>query len=146
MSDEENKLTRQKIVLTPYDSALVGKIQPSAEHVHVLLDSTIAPFTVPLPDATASMKRELIFKNIGVNDVTLLPISGQYLDLDISHVVEPLDLVGLWSDLVKTWWLQDSNKIGTLSTNWRCVEESGTGDLVFQKKVGGVWTEKSRIF
>ena len=144
--NDTNKNTRQKIVLTPYDNSLVGKISQDAEHVHVLLDSSLASFTVVLPDATATMKRELIFKNTGINNVTLLAVNGQYLDLDISHVVAPLDLVGLWSDLVKTWWLQDSNNLGTLSSSWKCVEELTTGDLVFYKKVGEVWTEKSRLF
>ena len=146
MNDEKKKLSRQKIVLTPYDNSLVGKINGDTEHAHILLDSSLAPFTVVLPDATATMKRELIFKNTGINNITLLAVNGQYLDLDVSHIVAPLDLVGVWSDLVKTWWLQDSNNLGTLSSSWKCVEELTTGDLVFYKKVGEVWTEKSRLF
>jgi hypothetical protein len=142
------KLSRQKIVLTPFDNALAGKINGDAEHVHVLLDSTLAPFTVVLPDATATMQREIICKNIGTNDVTIIPIDGQFLDTSTSHVISPLDLVSFWPDLVKTWWMLDNNSqaAGTqLTENWKCSEDSVTHDLVYYRKIAGVWTEYDRM-
>jgi hypothetical protein len=109
--NETKKLARQKIVLTPYDNTLKGKIQGDAEHVHVLLDSTTAGFTVVLPDATATMQRELIMKNIGTNNVTVIPLTGQFVDKSTSHVISALDLVSFWSDRVKTWWMLDNNSV-----------------------------------
>ncbi len=108
-----NKQTRQKIILTPSDSSLVGKITDDSEHVHILLDTRSGGFTVTLPTATGSMQRELIFKNIGTNNATIVPITGEYIDYSQSHVVGPLDLVSVWSDLVRTWWLLDSNALGS---------------------------------
>lgn len=108
-----NKLSRQKIIRTPSDNSLAGKISPDTEHVHILLDSSVAGFTVTLPDATATMQRELIFKNIGSNNVTIQAQPGQYIDFATSHIIRPLDLVSVWSDLVKTWWLLDANTLGS---------------------------------
>lgn len=107
--NDTNKNTRQKIVLTPYDNSLVGKINGDTEHAHILLDSALAPFTVTLPDATATLQRELIFKNIGANNVTIQAITGQYIDESTSHVLAHLDLVDVWPDNVKTWWMLDNN-------------------------------------
>ena len=107
--NEKVKLSRQKIILTPNDNSLDGKIKGETEHCHILLDSALAPFTVTLPDATASMQRELIFKNIGANNVTIQPQSGQFIDEDTSHVLAHLDLVSVWPDLVRTWWMLDNN-------------------------------------
>jgi hypothetical protein len=87
----------------------VGKISPDAEHIHILLDSSKAAFTVTLPDAAASMKRELIFKNIGANTVTIQALTGQYIDESTSHALAHLDLVSLWADQVRTWWMLDNN-------------------------------------
>jgi hypothetical protein len=108
-----DKLTRQKIILTLTDCVLSGKINPSSEHVHVLLDSSISGFSVILPDATFTLQREIIFKNIGAKDVTIQAKTGQFIDKGTSHVVKPLDLVSVWPDLVKTWWLLDSNTLGS---------------------------------
>jgi hypothetical protein len=142
MSD---KITRQKIILTPYDPDLTGKINGEAEHVHVLLDTTVAAFTVALPSVTATMKRELLFKNIGANDATIISQAGQYCDLSTSIIIRPLDLVSLWADLIKTWWIQGVTS-GSLTRNWRSIEDTVTGDLIFQKNVSGVWIEKARMF
>ena len=101
--------TRQKIILTPTDNNIIGKVGPVSEHVHILLDSNNGPCTVTLPDATFSIDRELIFKNIGTNNVTIQAKTGQYIDLSTSHIIRPLNLVSVWCDLVKTWWLLDSN-------------------------------------
>jgi hypothetical protein len=98
------KLTRQKIVLTPSDSSLSGKINPDCEHCHVLCDTTTAAFTVTLPSVTGTMQRELIFKNIGANSVTLVPITGQYIDTSVSLVLTTLQNQSLYADNVKTWW------------------------------------------
>jgi hypothetical protein len=105
-----DKITRQKIILTPSDKLLSGKINEDAEHVHILIDTTNGPFTITLPDANGTMKRELIFKNIGTTfDAEIVPIVGQYIDFSRSHPLAPLDLVSIWSDLNGTWWLLDSN-------------------------------------
>ena len=104
-----NKLSRQKIILTPSDSSLVGKILPKCEHCHILLDSSTGTFSVNIPDARGNMQRELIFKNIGHNSVTLQAMNGQYLDYATTHVLAYLDLVAIWADNEKTWWLLDNN-------------------------------------
>lgn len=101
--------TRQKIILTPTNASLIGKILPETEHCHILLDSSTGPFTVTLLDASATMQRELIFKNIGVSNVTVQALTGQYIDYSTSHALAYLDLVAIWSDGVKTWWMLDNN-------------------------------------
>jgi hypothetical protein len=101
-------LSRQKIILTPSDNSLIGKINPDAEHVHVLLNSTEA-FYVVLPTVTGSMQRELIFKNIGSKVVRVQPIAGEYIDYSLYHDLAYLDLVDLWPDGEKTWWMLDNN-------------------------------------
>jgi hypothetical protein len=103
-----NKLSRQKIILTPWDKELSGKLNPEAEHIHILLDSTTAAFSVTLPDAAATMQRELIFKNIGTNTVILVPINGQYIDDAESETIAASYALGLWADLMGTWWKLDS--------------------------------------
>jgi hypothetical protein len=102
-------LSRQKIILTPSDNSLAGKISPDSEHVHILLDSKNAGFSVPLPSATGSMQKELIFKNIGSNSVRIQPITGEYIDYSLYHDLAYLDLVDLWPDGEKTWWMLDNN-------------------------------------
>jgi hypothetical protein len=100
-----NKLSRQKIILTPTEKSLIGRINADTEHCHILLDTTNGPFTVILPDATGSMQKELIFKNIGTNNATIVPITGQWIDNVITKTIAPLDSLDLWSDLIKTWWI-----------------------------------------
>ena len=107
--NEQRKLSRQKIILTPSDSSLEGKINSETEHCHILLDSSVAGFTVTLPSVTGTMQRELIFKNIGANSVKIQAMQGQYIDESTSHVLAHLDLVDLWPDDVKTWWMLDNN-------------------------------------
>jgi hypothetical protein len=99
------KLSRQKIILNPTEKSLVGRINANTEHCHILLDTTNGPFTVILPDATATMQRELIFKNIGTNNATIVPINSQWIDNVITKTIVPLDSLDLWSDLIKTWWI-----------------------------------------
>jgi len=125
-------LSRQKIILTPSNKALATLINPDAEHVHILLDSTTAGFTVTLPDATGSMQRELIFKNIGDYDVTIVPITGQYIDKSLTHTLHPLDLISLWSDLVKTWWMLDNNSISLHTINGPCTDLASAVALLNQ--------------
>ena len=101
MSD---KLSRQKIILTPYDNSLAAKINPACEHCHVLLDTTTGAFTVTLPDAQGTMQRELIFKNIGTKTATIVPQGGQYIDLGQSDTLASMAAQSYWPDLVRTWW------------------------------------------
>jgi hypothetical protein len=101
--------TRQKIILTPSNNSLDGKILPETEHAHILLDSSSGAFSVTLPDAQATMQLELIFKNIGANTVTIRARSGQYIDYDTSHDLAYLNLVSVWPDLLRTWWKLDNN-------------------------------------
>jgi hypothetical protein len=104
-------LSRQKIILYPWDKELVSKINQDAEHIYILTDTSTGAFSITLPDATMTMQRELIVKNIGDYDITIYPLTGQYIDKSISHVLQPLDLVSFWPDLVKTWWMLDNNSI-----------------------------------
>ena len=97
-------MTTQKLILTPYDTQIIGKINSDAYSVCVLLDSSL-PFAVILPDVKATIQREIICKNIGANDVTIVPQNGQYFDLETSLVVSPLDTVFFWPDMVRTWWI-----------------------------------------
>lgn len=100
---------RTKVILTPYDKILSGKFPADAEHIYVLLDTTSGPFTVHLPDCRNTNQNEFIFKNIGTNKATIAPITGQYIDTSLLHVLNPWDLVSVWSDSVKRWILLDSN-------------------------------------
>ena len=98
--------TRQKIILTPSDSSLIGKINPECEHCHILCDTTTAAFTVQLPSVKGTMQRELIVKNIGaVYSVTLIPRTGQYFDNLTIKILTPYENQSFWPDNVKTWWM-----------------------------------------
>ena len=109
-----NQQTRQKIILSASDNSLDGKISSSTEHLYVLLDSTDGAFTVTLPDAQSTMRYELIFKHKkGSAAVTVQSRQGQFIDLGTNHVLNPLDCVGFWPDLVDTWNLQDSNALAS---------------------------------
>jgi hypothetical protein len=127
-------LSRQKIALTPNDNTLVGKIQPDAEHIYVLLNSTIA-FTVTLPDVQTSMQSELIFKNIGACDVTIVPQAGQFLDKATTHTIRPLDTVSFWSDLDKTWWILADNMVNPYPLNGPCADIATAIALVNQMRL-----------
>jgi hypothetical protein len=95
---------RQKIILTP-TAPYLNQISEDAEHVHVLLDTTTGPFTVTLPSANGTMKRELIFKNIGTYNVVISALSGDYIDNVKQWIVGPTDCLRVWSDLAGTWWV-----------------------------------------
>lgn len=102
---------RTKIILTPYDKILVGKYSQEAEHIYILLDTTLIGFTVYLPDCRNGNQFEFIFKNIGSNIARIQTITGQYIDNTLYHDVNPWDLVSLWSDLDKRWIMLDNNAV-----------------------------------
>lgn len=96
---------RTQIILTPYDNALAGKITADSGDLLIELDSTISAFSVYLPDLMAAGDRTYIFKNFGINDVTLYTIHGQIIDFsDIkSHVMKYKDCYMLMSNLADKW-------------------------------------------
>jgi hypothetical protein len=96
--------SRQKIILTPYDNVLSGKINLDAGSIYVLLDSTLV-FSVQLPDASSNLLTEVTFKNIGALNVTINSITGQFIDTGISHVLAGLEWHSLIPDGDKTWWI-----------------------------------------
>ena len=101
-----DSLSRQKIILTRSDNGLAGKINPSCEHCHVLLDTSAGAFTVTLPDAQGTMQREFIFKNIDpTTAATIIPQNGQYIDNIQTKTVAALASLSLWPDQVRTWWV-----------------------------------------
>jgi hypothetical protein len=101
--NESKKLTRQKVVLTANDHSLMGRISGDAEHVHILLDTGISGYTVILPDAAATMQRELIFKNIGANTANIVPQAGQLIDNSTSAAITSMAALSLWSDRNNYW-------------------------------------------
>jgi hypothetical protein len=106
---------RTRVFLNPSNNILVGSYPPDAEHIHVVLDSSNAAFTVQLPDATLAEHKEFVFYNYpenGVgNNVTLIPVTGQEIRVrEFSHVLLPFDTVGAVSDLKKRWLLSDINQ------------------------------------
>jgi hypothetical protein len=106
---------RTRIFLNPSNNVLVGAYPPGVEHVHVVLDSANAAFSVQLPDVTMPEHKEFIFYNYpsdGVgHDVTLLPVTGQLMiNTDTSHVLQPGDTVSACADLRNRWLLTDVNK------------------------------------
>jgi hypothetical protein len=120
---------RTKIILTPSDKVLVGKYSNEHDHVHVILDSTNGAFSVTLPDCRSNIHTEIIFKNIGVNDVTIVPVNGQYIDNKLSHTIKQWDLVTVWPDLLNTWYLLDSNVVPDSSVGW--LHNNGSGVLAW---------------
>jgi hypothetical protein len=107
---------RTRIFLNPSNNVLVGNYNPEVEHVHVVLDSSVAAFSVQLPDVTQPEHKEFIFYNYpsdGVgNAVTLVPVTGQLLiNTDTSHVLQPGDTVSACADLKNRWLLTDVNKV-----------------------------------
>lgn len=107
---------RTRLFLNPSNNKLVGNYPPEAEHIHVVLDSSNAAFSIQLPDATIPEHKEYIFYNIpssgSGNDVTLLPVTGQFvINSDTSHVLKAGDTVSATADLKKCWLLTDVNAV-----------------------------------
>lgn len=69
----------QILNLTPYENTLIGKYIKT-DTVIVLCDTTAGAFTVQLPDLTMAIDTRFLFKNVGVNDLTLKTVTGQYMD------------------------------------------------------------------
>jgi hypothetical protein len=120
---------RTKVILTLADHTLVGKYSNEHDHVHVILDSTTGPFTVTLPDCRSNIHTEIIFKNIGVNDVAIVPSTGQYIDNKLTHTIKQWDLVTVWPDLLNTWYLLDSNVVPDNAAGW--LHNNGAGILAW---------------
>jgi hypothetical protein len=105
---------RTRVFLSPADIILSGKFPSTAEHVHVILDSTDSAFTVTLPDLIFQQDREFIFYNLpssgAGNNVTIIPVGGQEIRIgEQSHVLAALDTVGFVSDMKSRWLLSDTN-------------------------------------
>jgi hypothetical protein len=106
---------RTRVFLTPSDNVLVGKYPQGADDVYVICDSTVAVFTVTLPDLFSPEHKEFIFYNMpedGVgNDVTVACIAGQMINVNqFSHVLAPFDSATFVSDMKKRWLLSDINQ------------------------------------
>jgi hypothetical protein len=105
---------RTRVFLNPSNNILVGSYPADAEHIHVILDSSVAPFTVALPDVTQPEHKEFVFYNYpedGVgNTVRVVPVSGQELRIrEFYHDLAPLDTVGMVADLKNRWLVSDIN-------------------------------------
>jgi hypothetical protein len=105
---------RTRVFLNPSDPVLVGKYSGDHEHVHVICDSSDAPFTIQLPDLFQPEHKEFIFYNMPENGtgntVTIVTVSGQVMRInETSHALAALDTVGVVSDLKKRWLLSDVN-------------------------------------
>ena len=72
--------TFQRVILSAYDTQLVGKYSDMADTVMVEIDSSLKSFSIQLPDFMSSIGKQFFFKNLGANAVTLLTKNGQYLD------------------------------------------------------------------
>lgn len=82
----------QTIKLTPYENTLIGRYLPGSEVV-VLLDTTAAGFTTTLPDAQATQGTKFTLLTIGVNNATITPITGQFINDDISIVLAQFESI-----------------------------------------------------
>jgi hypothetical protein len=116
---------RTRVFLNPSNNILVGAYPPDAEHIHVVLDSSNADFTVQLPDVTLPEHKEFVFYNLPAsgagNIVTLLAVTGQLVMInDISHALNPYDTVSIVADLRNRWLISDVNigKTESVSVNW----------------------------
>ena len=72
--------TFQRVLLSAYDTQLVGKYSDKADTVMVEIDSSLKSFSIQLPDFMSSIGKQFAFKNLGANAVTLLTKNGQYID------------------------------------------------------------------
>jgi hypothetical protein len=109
---------RTRVFLNPSQNVLVGAYPDTAEHVHVVCDSTNAAFSVRLPDLLNVEHREIIFYNLqesgAGHDVTVQAVAGQIINTaDSEHVLHAGDTVTFVSDLKKRWILSDVNIFDT---------------------------------
>jgi len=72
--------TFQRVLLSAYDTQLVGKYSDTADTIMVEIDSSLKSFSIQLPDFMSSIGKQFAFKNLGANAVTLLTKNGQYID------------------------------------------------------------------
>jgi hypothetical protein len=105
---------RTRVFLNPSNNVLVGAFPADAEHIHVIHDSSAAPYTVVMPDVNSAEHKEFIHYNLpenGVgNTVRIVPVTGQEMRIrEFYHDLAPLDTVGMVSDLKKRWLLSDVN-------------------------------------
>lgn len=149
---------RTRLFLNPSNNKLVGNYNPLAEHIHIILDSSIAAFSVRLPDVTKPEHKEFIFYNYPKrgtgNTVRLLPVSGQLMvNNDTYHDINPGDTVSCCADLKNRWLLSDINSGSfvidhdenglKVDNPWRLIIVGD--DLLVQRLESGIWTEKSRF-
>ena len=119
---------RTRVFLNPSETSLTGKYQGDEEHIHVVCDTTIASFTVLLPDLTQQKEKEFVFYNIpasgdGSNTVTIQCIQGQLIDNKYSsHVINVGDTITIVSNMKGSWLLCDVN-----NSNYTGVVPLGTG-------------------
>lgn len=82
----------QTIKLTPYENTLIGRYLPGSEVV-VLLDTTVSGFTTILPDAYATQGTKFTILTTGVNNATIEPIAGQFINDAISVVLAQFESI-----------------------------------------------------
>jgi len=90
----------QTIKLTPYENSLIGQYLPG-DLVVVLLDTTDAGFTVTLPDASGTEKTLFNFVTIGINNATIAPINGQFINNETLIPLAQHECMGVTSLLNK---------------------------------------------
>jgi len=98
----------QVVKLTPSDPTLVGKYDQVHDNIVVVCDSTVAAFSVRLPDLTMQQNRTFTFYNIYTsgsgNDVTIQPVTGQIIMMnDTSYTLSAGSSKQFQTDSKKRW-------------------------------------------
>jgi hypothetical protein len=98
----------QRVFLNPSDPTLTGKYDNAADEVVIVCDSTIAAFSVRLPDLTMQQNRTFTFYNIYTsgsgNDVTIQPVTGQIIMMnDTSYTLSAGSSKQFQTDSKKRW-------------------------------------------
>ena len=113
--DMRKQYTFQRVLLSAYDTQLVGKYSDKADTVMVEIDSSLKSFLIQLPDFMSSIGKQFFFKNLGANAVTLLTKNGQYLDYPgtFTKLVAAYSFYSVASNAFDKWLSLETNVVAT---------------------------------
>ena len=102
-------LAQESVVLSPADTVLIGKYSSGSSVVLVDLLSDSAPFTITLPDLRSSLDKQFVFKNSGLNTVTIVTQHGQGINSQavVSCAIAAGDCTTITTDSSEKWIILD---------------------------------------
>jgi hypothetical protein len=103
---------RQIVHVNPRNQSIIGTYSNGSDVVFIC-DTSNGDITINLPDCRSNTYNSFTFKCYGPGIVTIIPVTGQYIDKDLYHALADKESVFIISDLLNNWIADTSAEGGS---------------------------------